>query len=77
MKTLGFSGAWFYRGAKIPMAHWIYHGAELPVCGRLRPRKDGFVWRHPTHDRHVPKCKVCQELIQKKRSDKAAASSDE
>lgn len=64
MSNLACVGAWFYRGSKsTPVAHWIFHVDETPVCRKVKPREDGFVWRHPTHDRHIPKCKHCQDLI--------------
>lgn len=62
-------GAWFYRGSKpstTPVAHWIFHVENTPACNSIKPRPDGFVWRHPTHDRHIPKCKKCQEIVEPK-----------
>lgn len=66
MTQLACIGAWFYRGSKsgIPVAHWIFHEQDLPICGKLKRREDGFVWRHPTHDRHIPKCKYCNEFVE-------------
>jgi len=57
------SGGWFYRGARKPMAHWFDSGEDGPLCGRLKPRPDGFAWRHPSHDRHVPFCGHCEALL--------------
>lgn len=58
-------GAWFYRGSRsIPVAHWIFHVENESACRAMKPRPDGYVWRHPQHDRHIPKCKRCQEIVE-------------
>ena len=56
-------GAWFYRGARRLVAHWIDFNAEEPLCRRLRPTAEGFVMRHPVHDRRVALCGHCRALL--------------
>jgi hypothetical protein len=56
-------GGWFYRGAKKVVAHWIDSSAEAPLCKRVRLSPDGFVMRHPVHDRRVPLCGHCRALL--------------
>lgn len=73
VQGIGSIGAWFYRGSRKPVAHWIFHAGNGPLCGRLKPRADGFVWRHPSHDRHIPKCTHCLVMLKKEPAPKSSA----
>jgi hypothetical protein len=55
--------AWFYRGSKKPLAHWFDPGAEVSLCKMLKPDLRGVAWRHPQHDRHVPRCTHCASKL--------------
>ncbi len=67
---------WFYRGSRKPIAHWFDPAAVGPLCGRLKPRADGFVWRHPSHDRRIPLCLHCQSILTARKAEKATAKPD-
>jgi hypothetical protein len=57
--------AWFYTGkdGKPPKAHWIEPNASVSICQHFKPDARGAVWRHPTHDRHITLCVLCQTKL--------------